>query len=113
MIDFFKRFDNYMIYKDLNDNKISVEAGISNGLIGKARKRGSLSLENISKLLYAYPELSGDWLLTGKGTMLKSEVKSECDCNELENLKKINDLQDFKIKALEQEISCLKKVSKV
>lgn len=49
MINFFERLDNFMKHKGLNDNKITVETGISNGLIGKARKRGSLSQDNISK----------------------------------------------------------------
>lgn len=76
MIDFFDRLDNYMKYKGLNDNKITVETGISNGLIGKARKkRGSLSQDNISKILCCYSDLSADWLLTGRGEMLKAEIE--------------------------------------
>lgn len=72
MIDFFSQLDKYMKYKGLNDNKITVAAGISNGLIGKARKKGgSLSQENISKILYTYSDLSADWLLTGRGEMLR------------------------------------------
>ena len=71
MIDFFSRLDKFMTYKGLNDNKLTVETGISNGLIGKARKRGSLSQENISKILYTYNELDANWLLTGEGNMLK------------------------------------------
>lgn len=59
-----------MEYKGLNDNKVTVEAGISNGLIGKARKRGSLSQENISKLLQVYSDLDARWLMTGDGKML-------------------------------------------
>jgi phage repressor protein C with HTH and peptisase S24 domain len=76
MIDFFSRLDNYMKYKGLNDNKITVDTGISNGLIGKARVRGALSQENISKILYKYSELDANWLLTGKGEMLKSDNTS-------------------------------------
>lgn len=75
MIDFFDRLDKFMEYKGLNDNKITVEAGISNGLIGKGRKRGSLSQDSISKLLYTYKELDANWLLTGNGPMLKSDEK--------------------------------------
>lgn len=74
MLNFFSRLDNFMKYKGLNDNQITVEAGISNGIIGKARKRGSLSLENISKLLLTYPEMDADWLLTGRGEMLYNDT---------------------------------------
>lgn len=76
MISFFDRLDKYMEYKGLNDNRITVETGISNGLIGKARKRGSLSQDNISKLLHTYPELDANWLLTGKGSMLYGDEGS-------------------------------------
>lgn len=75
MIDFFKRLDKYLKYRGLNDNKMTIETGLSNGLIGKARKRGALSQENISKILQKYNELDANWLLTGEGFMLKSEYK--------------------------------------
>ena len=77
MIDFFGRLDMFMRYRGLNDNKISLTAGISNGLIGKGRKRGGISQENISKLIHAYPELDANWLLTGQGSMLREQSAPE------------------------------------
>lgn len=77
MIDFFDRLDMFMRYRGLNDNKISLTAGISNGLIGKGRKRGGISQENISKLIHAYPELDANWLLTGQGSMLREQSAPE------------------------------------
>ncbi|MFJ1323581.1 hypothetical protein ACILDT_11260 [Capnocytophaga canis] len=77
MIDFFERLDNFMIFKGLNDNKMTIETGISNGLIGKARKKGGgISLENISKILNTYSELNAEWLITGKGEMLKNNEQN-------------------------------------
>lgn len=73
MSDFFERLDKYMEYKGLNDNRITVETGISVGLIGKGRKRGGLSQENISKILYKYPDLNANWLFRGEGNMLNEE----------------------------------------
>ncbi|MDR1182682.1 MAG: hypothetical protein LBL13_11950 [Bacteroidales bacterium] len=73
MIDFFSRFDIYMKHKELNDNKISKQAGISNGLIGKARTHGGLSGRNISKILNTFSDLNANWLFTGKGKMLIKE----------------------------------------
>ena len=106
MIDFFKRLDKYMNYKGLNDNKLSSETGIANGLIGKARKRGSLSGKNISKLINTYQDLSADWLFTGQGSMLKDnrqEPLSE------DNKDYIIDLQKKTIKILENKIRELEK----
>ncbi|MBN2668782.1 MAG: helix-turn-helix transcriptional regulator [Bacteroidales bacterium] len=76
MLTFFERLDKYMKHKGLNDNKITVETGISNGIIGKGRKRGALSQENISKILHTYNEINANWLLTGKGDMLQQTHKS-------------------------------------
>lgn len=70
---------------DLNDNKITLEAGLSNGIIGKAKKRGALSQENIAKLLFAYPELDANWLITGEGEMFKKH--SNCNIQETATLK--------------------------
>ncbi len=106
MIDFFSRLDKYMDYKGLNDNQITIKAGISNGLIGKARKRGSLSQENISKILYAFPELDANWLFLGKGNMLKQPEKSEHEGNKL-LLQRIEELA-IENNALRKEVEQLK-----
>jgi hypothetical protein len=34
------RFDSYMVYAGLNDNKVTVQLGLTIGLIGKSRKEG-------------------------------------------------------------------------
>ena len=77
MTDFFQRLDKFMEYRELNDNKITVETGMSNGLIGKARKRGSLSQENISLILFTYRELDANWLFIGEGEMIKSGINNK------------------------------------
>lgn len=65
------RFDKYMLYKGLNDNKVTNELSLSIGLIGKSRK-GNRDLSNsvIEKILNFYTDLSPAWLLTGEGSML-------------------------------------------
>lgn len=91
MIDFFSRLDIYLDYKGLNDNKVTLECGLSNGILGKARKRGSLSQENISKILYTYVELDANWLFTGKGRMTKKLDDVENWILEDQELKEEND----------------------
>jgi len=64
------RLEKFMLSKNINNNQLTVKAGLSVGLIGAARKkRTGLHSENIEKILYAYPELNPTWLLTGKGSM--------------------------------------------
>jgi len=62
----------------LNNNKITVQCGLSNGLLGNAFKSGKgLNSDSIEKILYRYPDLNSDWLLTGRGTMILSDVKED------------------------------------
>lgn len=109
MIDFFSRLDKFMEFKGLNDNRITIDTGISNGLIGKARKRGSLSQENISKILYTYPELDANWLLTGKGEMLNTNDRKRKPPEKEKDDHYLIALQRKHIEKLEEEIETLKK----
>ena len=72
MADFISRLAKFMQEKGINDNQITIAAGLSNGLIGKAKVSGKgMTAANIEKILRAYPQLSPEWLLTGNGEMLK------------------------------------------
>lgn len=66
-----ERFDKYMKYKGLNDNKVTNSLGFSVGTLGKSRKENrDLSDRNIETILKFYTDLSRIWLLTGEGEML-------------------------------------------
>lgn len=76
-MNFIERLQYFMEKKGINDNQMTVNAGLSVGLIGKAKVSGKgMSSMNIEKILLAYPELSADWLLTGTGNMLKQDSNS-------------------------------------
>ena len=67
------RFDKYMSSKGLNDNKVTLQLGLTVGLIGKSRKEGrDLSDKVVEKILNFYTDLNRVWLLTGEGEMLRS-----------------------------------------
>lgn len=78
MEKFIQRLESFMKAEGINDNQMTVKAGLSVGLIGKCRKNGSgMASDSIEKILLAYPSLSADWLLTGRGEMLiSSEPKN-------------------------------------
>lgn len=68
-----ERFDKYLKYKGLNDNKVTREVGLSVGTLGKSRKENrDLSNRNVELLSNFYSDLSRTWLLTGEGEMLVS-----------------------------------------
>ncbi len=100
MLNFFSRLDKFMDFKKLSDNKITIACKISNGLIGKARNRGSLSQLNISKILLNYPELNPDWLLTNRGTMIRNikekKVQKVSENNEFEQFQNFSFAADEK-----------------
>lgn len=112
MSDFFDRFDKYMLFKELNDNKITVETGISNGLIGKARKRGGLSQENISKILHTYSDLNSNWWFRGEGEMILINSDNSKSTEVFEKLLKsqqeLIEYKDNEIERLRKEIEELK-----
>lgn len=65
------RFDSYMKYKGLNDNQVTKDLGLSNGLLGKSRNKDRDMSRRIAN--YAtnfYTDLSSAWLLSGEGSML-------------------------------------------
>lgn len=95
-----------MEHYNLNDNQITLEAGIANGIIGKARKRGSLSLKNIAKVVNRYSNLNPRWLLTGEGEMLLEQATPKSE-GAISIYKEILAEKDKKIEELSREIGRL------
>jgi hypothetical protein len=70
------RLDKYMQFKGLNDNKISVNCGLSVGLLGKSRKKGAdLGKQSIEKILNFYIDINPEWFKHGFGEMLVDAKK--------------------------------------
>ncbi|WP_189337100.1 S24 family peptidase [Flavobacterium laiguense] len=72
--------------KGLNPNNITVDAGLSVGLIGKAIKNSAgLNSDTIEKILHSYIDLNPIWFVLGEGEMLKPNIK---DMSQFENVTK-------------------------
>lgn len=68
------RFDKYMKHRGLNDNKVTLDCNLSQGLLGQARTgKSDLGTVTVNKILSVYQDLSRVWLLTGEGEMLKND----------------------------------------
>ena len=72
MMERFERFDKYMRLKGLNDNQVTQQCSLSQGLLGQARTgKRDLGPSSINKIL---KNLNKVWLLTGEGPMLTSDM---------------------------------------
>ena len=66
-----ERLKEFLSAKGIGRNKFEDQLGLANGFVSS--KGVSISSDAIEKTATAYPELNIDWLITGKGSMFKSE----------------------------------------
>lgn len=72
-IDRLIEFQQYLKNKIGGQNKFEAFVGISNGYLSRMQKQqGEIGSDVINKISETFPELNIDWLITGKGKMLKS-----------------------------------------
>ena len=60
----------YAEYKGFSKRRVYQDTGIANGVFDKTT---GLSEDNIERFISTYDEVNPTWLLTGKGSMLKSK----------------------------------------
>ena len=65
------RIIKFVEYKGISKNKFYKETGLSNGFLDKNNHPGA---DKIEKIIYSYPELCAEWLITGEGSMLKNDT---------------------------------------
>ncbi len=65
-----QRLQQFIDIKGISKYRFYQESGLSNGFLDKGENIGS---DKCEKIIYTYPEINIDWLLTGRGSMLKSE----------------------------------------
>ena len=70
-----KNILQYIEYKGISKYKFYQETGITRG--GVLDQNNGMSEENTARFIAQYPEVSTDWLLTGKGTMLRGQSAPE------------------------------------
>lgn len=79
------RFDKYMEYRGLNDNKVTVQLNISRSRLAKSREENrELSKKMIKLILNFYNDIEESWLLSGIGEMIKEEFR-ETDSGQQEH----------------------------
>lgn len=68
------RLSEYITSSGITFNKLALELGLSNSYFSKmVKNNGSIGSDIIENILRVHPNINGDWLLTGRGEMLRNE----------------------------------------
>jgi septum formation inhibitor-activating ATPase MinD len=70
-----ERLIKFLDFKKISKTKFGETIGVSPAYV--TSMRDSISREKIEKIKNHYPELDIEWLLTGKGEMLKTGINQE------------------------------------
>ncbi len=62
------RIKQYIDFKGITRYKFHKDLGLSNGFLDKSRE---ISTDKYANILAYYPDINAEWLLTGKGKMIK------------------------------------------
>ncbi len=94
-----QRILDYLIIKDISRYRFYKDTGLSNGFLDKD---GAINSDNCEKICYCYQDINPEWLLTGKGEMLKSP-SIEALVNKIVELSSENSLLKRENETLKQE----------
>lgn len=98
-----QRILEYLDYKGISKYKFYKKTGLSNGFLDKGENIGSDKCEII---IYQYPDMNIEWLIMGKGPMIKKEYPSSSYPNEV-----AEDMQPYKLsKDNKQEVNILREL---
>ena len=67
-----ERLIEFIKYKELSNSEFGRSIGVSAAFVSSMVK--SIQPDKIERITLKYPELNIEWLLTGEGKMLKSEI---------------------------------------
>lgn len=96
--------------EEINKNQFYIKTGLSNGFLDKVKDIGGTKIEQILKV---FPNISPEWLLTGKGSMVRRSNEDEALRLRITELEELNDLLRFKISVLEEAAERVKKEKKI
>ena len=72
-----QRIKEFIDIKGITIKAFEESVGFSNGAFGsQLRNNKTIGVDKIENILFCYPELSPEWLLTGNGPMLKSNASA-------------------------------------
>lgn len=123
-----KRIIDFIENQHIRPKDFLAKTGLSKGFVDRSHQKSGVSDVYLSKIIESYPKLNAEWLITGKGSMLKAhdqeiqeQLPQPCDHNpntiinllnkQLELLEETKQLQHEKILRLEKELADIKKIT--
>ena len=129
-----ERIKSIINYYKLTDRAFAIKCGLKdNTLTNQLNGVRELSLATVNAILSTFEDISSEWLLRGKGTMLLSDVEHERNIIPDSNMERMNRLVDTiatlqgalnekdktiklleeKVKRLETELAMIKNERKI
>ena len=65
-----ENISRFIDYKGISKYKFYKETGLSNGALDK---KGTIGVDKCELILSTYEDLNAEWLITGKGSMIKDQ----------------------------------------
>lgn len=102
-----ERVKKVIEFKKLSISGFEKATGMSNNSIQTALKRNSnLKDDTLNSILIRFPDISGEWLLTGEGSMLKNNLTNESDKDHI-NYKELAEARLDTIELLKEKVDKL------
>lgn len=129
-----ERIKTIIVHYDLSIRAFAIKCGLKdNTLTNQLNGVRELSLATVNAILSTFEDISSEWLLRGKGTMLLSDVEHERNIIPDSNMERMNRLVDTiatlqgalnekdktiklleeKVKRLETELAMIKNERKI
>ena len=90
-----ERIKEIIAYSGLSDRAFAIKCGLKdNTLTNQLNGVRELSLATVNAILSTFEDVSSEWLLRGKGTMLLSDVEHERNIIPDSNMERMNRLVD-------------------
>ncbi|WP_392448036.1 helix-turn-helix transcriptional regulator [Capnocytophaga canis] len=69
-----ERVKDFLAHLKIGQNKFEEKVGFSNGYINNVKSLGS---DKLNMIATEYPQLNLEWLITGRGRMIKSDIENQ------------------------------------
>ena len=90
-----ERIKEIIAYSGLSDRAFAIECGLAQNTLNRQLNGvRELSLATVNAILSTFEDISSEWLLRGKGTMLLSDVEHERNIIPDSNMERMNRLVD-------------------